>query len=62
MTTPLPHALARKRQTQEINVRCPTCNRYHYLHREFGPFCCLSCLQYPIRPLIFDRKGNYASR
>ena len=33
-------------------VRCPTCNRKHLPHEEYGQFCCQSCLQVPIRPLI----------
>jgi len=39
--------------------RCPTCEKYHTRHPEFGRFCCASCLQVPIRPLIFAKpKGD----
>jgi protein-arginine kinase activator protein McsA len=31
---------------------CPTCGRDHKEDEEFGRFCCASCLQTIIRPLI----------
>jgi ribosomal protein L37AE/L43A len=33
-------------------IKCPVCGREHVDHPEFGCFCCLSCLQAVIRPLI----------
>lgn len=55
MTPPLPKALVRRLKAPKI-IRCPTCGRYHELHHEFGMFCCASCLQMPIRPLIVVSK------
>ncbi|MDR3741184.1 MAG: hypothetical protein P4L40_19370 [Terracidiphilus sp.] len=37
---------------KEVILRCPTCGRKHGEHPEFGCFCCASCLQTIIRPLI----------
>lgn len=34
------------------SVTCPTCGRIHVEHQEFGQFCCQSCVQTAIRPLI----------
>jgi len=61
---PLPHrrAIAKRQNKEVISVRCPTCNRIHSLHREFGPFCCTSCLQTPIRPLIVNLENHHATR
>jgi hypothetical protein len=54
--TPPPHGLKVRKPKEPITARCPTCSRYHRLHPEFGAFCCLSCLQMPIRPLIVVSK------
>jgi protein-arginine kinase activator protein McsA len=35
-----------------VILKCPTCGRKHREHPEFGCFCCASCLQTIIRPLI----------
>lgn len=50
MTTP---TLA-KRKIKDESVKCPTCGRYHWPDSNFGPYCCASCLQVPIRPLIVE--------
>jgi len=43
----------RPKKKQEVKVvRCPVCHRTHVPDVEFGPFCCASCLQTVIRPLI----------
>jgi protein-arginine kinase activator protein McsA len=42
-----------KRKQLEVKlVKCPVCERLHQPDVEFGPFCCASCLQTVIRPLI----------
>ena len=42
-----------KRKTEKIViVLCPSCGRKHRPHLKFGAFCCASCLQLAIRPLI----------
>ena len=47
------NAIAKKSKPAKlIIVRCPVCHRDHTPHREFGEFCCASCLQTVIRPLI----------
>jgi hypothetical protein len=48
--TPPPPMVRKPREPK--TVQCPTCGRYHWPHPEFGQFCCASCLQTPIRPLI----------
>jgi protein-arginine kinase activator protein McsA len=41
------------RKIQKVVVlRCPVCQRSHVEHPEFGNFCCASCLQTVIRPLM----------
>ena len=45
-------AIAKNKPTEPKVMRCPVCARYHAEHPEFGPFCCASCLQVIIRPLI----------
>ncbi len=40
-----------------IILQCPTCGRKHKEHPEFGRFCCSSCLQTVIRPLIVALTG-----
>jgi protein-arginine kinase activator protein McsA len=45
-------ALAKRKPKKIEYVYCPTCGRGHSLHHEFGRFCCASCLQTVIRPLI----------
>jgi hypothetical protein len=54
MTTPTPHALKPRPKaiTRSTVLQCPTCARRHPPDPQFGPFCCASCLQTPIRPLI----------
>jgi hypothetical protein len=42
---------SRKQKTVKL-LQCPICNRHHVGHPEYGPFCCTSCLQTAIRPLI----------
>jgi hypothetical protein len=44
--------IKRKKPKLPELVRCPVCQRYHVPDCEFGPFCCASCLQTVIRPLI----------
>jgi hypothetical protein len=39
-------------------VTCPSCQRRHCDHPEYGAYCCLSCLQLAIRPLIPKRLGG----
>jgi protein-arginine kinase activator protein McsA len=39
-------------------MKCPVCRRSHVEHPEFGNFCCASCLQTVIRPLILERYAN----
>ena len=44
-----------KRKAQKLEIKvvaCPVCHRKHTPDVEFGPFCCASCLQTVIRPLI----------
>ncbi len=42
-----------KRKVQKVViVKCPVCARKHTPSVDFGPFCCASCLQTVIRPLI----------
>lgn len=56
--TPSVKAAAVMRREGKLTVyRCPICNRSHCGHPEFGPFCCTSCLQTYIRPLIVARFG-----
>jgi protein-arginine kinase activator protein McsA len=46
-------SLARKPKPQKVTyLVCPTCSKEHPEHKEFGCFCCASCLQTVIRPLI----------
>ncbi len=44
--------LARSRTEKVVIVACPVCARKHRPNPEFGPFCCASCLQTVIRPLV----------
>ncbi len=51
-------ALEPKRKAEKIIIfKCPTCGRNHKEHPEFGCYCCCSCLQTIIRPLIVIREG-----
>ena len=46
-------AIQRKpKEHQVIILRCPACGKNHSAHPEFGRYCCASCLQLAIRPLI----------
>jgi hypothetical protein len=48
-----------KRKPKPIPVaQCPVCGRYHHIDVQFGPFCCASCLQTVIRPLILADLSN----
>ncbi|MFZ1085459.1 MAG: hypothetical protein WAN35_10875 [Terracidiphilus sp.] len=40
------------REGKIIFYKCPVCGRKHHDDPEFGMFCCASCLQTVIRPLI----------
>jgi protein-arginine kinase activator protein McsA len=42
----------RKVKIESKSVACPVCGRIHVADVQFGPFCCASCLQTVIRPLI----------
>jgi protein-arginine kinase activator protein McsA len=45
--------LSRRPKKEKILIlRCPACGKNHPEHNEFGCFCCASCLQTIIRPLI----------
>ncbi len=43
-----------KKITVAKSVACPSCRRVHNGHAELGAFCCTSCLQVAIRPLILS--------
>lgn len=43
-----------KKKVEAKAVVCPVCHRVHTGSLEFGPFCCASCLQTVIRPLILS--------
>jgi hypothetical protein len=63
--SPPPHPRALKlRPAKEkiIILNCPTCGRGHRVHPEFGPFCCLSCLQTPLHPLIVIPEKTYVGK
>jgi hypothetical protein len=47
----------RKKEVIKI-VKCPVCARNHRPHELYGTFCCLSCLQVLIRPLIVVVTGG----
>lgn len=42
----------RPKKEKVVVLKCPTCGKTHVPHVEFGCFCCASCLQTIIRPLI----------
>jgi hypothetical protein len=44
--------IVKKKTKKDAAVICPVCRRYHWPNATFGPFCCASCLQTVIRPLI----------
>jgi 4-hydroxy-3-methylbut-2-en-1-yl diphosphate synthase IspG/GcpE len=46
----------RKKEVVKI-VSCPTCGRNHRPHDLYGQYCCLSCLQFVLRPLIVAING-----
>jgi rubrerythrin len=46
-----------QREGKIVIYKCPVCGRKHRDDPEFGPFCCASCLQVVIRPLIVALKG-----
>ena len=51
-------AIAKKPRAEKIVIlQCPTCGKKHSEHPEFGRFCCASCLQTVIRPLIVALTG-----
>jgi hypothetical protein len=58
-TGSLPDKIAMKKLTKKPKekkaVQCPVCGRYHTPNVTFGPFCCASCLQVVIRPLIVTK-------
>jgi protein-arginine kinase activator protein McsA len=45
-------AIQKRKQPEVKIVVCPVCTRKHVPSTEFGPFCCASCLQTVIRPLV----------
>lgn len=54
-----------KRQRKPVEVKivvCPACGRKHRPHSEFGCFCCASCLQLAIRPLIVAMRSSLPKR
>lgn len=54
----MPTTVIRKPKVIEAqSVSCPVCSRIHVADAQFGPFCCASCLQVVIRPLIVARTG-----
>ena len=48
----MPALKVRPRKMKVSFIVCPTCGRDHKEDEEFGRFCCASCLQTVIRPLI----------
>ncbi len=45
--------IVKRPKAEKVTIlKCPTCGKNHREHVEFGCFCCLSCLQTIIRPLI----------
>ena len=49
----MPSLAKRKTRKEKVVVyRCPACARDHLGTPEFGCFCCASCLQAIVRPLI----------
>jgi protein-arginine kinase activator protein McsA len=46
------HSITKRKTEKIVIVQCPICARKHRPNIEFGPFCCASCLQTAIRPLI----------
>jgi len=45
-------AITKPERKKEKLYHCPTCAKRHMGHPEFGCFCCASCLQTVVRPLI----------
>jgi hypothetical protein len=54
----MPKAIVKRKKPRrkDDSVQCPVCGRYHWPDEEFGRFCCASCLQTVIRPLIVTCK------
>lgn len=48
----MPKALQHRKAEKIKIVVCPICDRKHTPNPDFGPFCCASCLQTAIRPLV----------
>ncbi len=48
----MPKIIRKPKPDKVLILRCPTCGKRHTEHPEFGCFCCTSCLQTVIRPLI----------
>lgn len=59
----MPALKVRPRKMKVSYFVCPTCGRDHKEDEEFGRFCCASCLQTVIRPLIVGiiEAGNQAA-
>ncbi len=51
-----------KRKEKIVVYKCPSCGRDHLGTAEFGCFCCASCLQTIIRPLIVTLTNGQLSR
>ena len=50
----MPKAIKHPKPKKKESAACPTCGRVHWIDEEFGPFCCASCLQTVIRPLVLS--------
>jgi NAD-dependent SIR2 family protein deacetylase len=45
-------SITKRKPEKIVIVLCPSCGRKHRPDSTFGAFCCASCLQLAIRPLI----------
>ena len=54
--------IVKKKQPKPTVYKCPTCGKLHLGTKEFGCFCCASCLQTVIRPLIVTLTSGQEQR